>query len=126
MAAAGRLLEEALVDVAVLARHGAQEVAGEQRDVLLARLEAGESDLDREAGEQVVLEGVGFAVGRRDHPHPRAPRPGLAEALVFAVVHHAQEVGLGVVRELADLVEEERAAVGLADQAVALGMPAFG
>ena len=46
---------------------------------------------------------------------------GAADALELAVLDHAQELGLQLERQLADLVEEERAAVGELEAALALG-----
>ena len=64
---------------------------------------------------------LGIAIRRRDQPEVRAPRDALAEPLVLAVgVEHAQEVRLQLDRELADLVEEQAPAVGLADEAAPL------
>ena len=41
-----------------------------------------------------------------------AARAVVADALELALLEHAQQLGLQLERDLADLVEEERAAVG--------------
>src|SRR5207248_285856 len=50
-------------------------------------------------------------VRRGDHPHVDARRLLVAHALELALLEHAQELGLELDRDLADLVEEERPAV---------------
>ena len=45
----------------------------------------------------------------------------LADAAHLAAIEHAQQLRLEVERELADLVEEQRAAVGGLDQALLVG-----
>ena len=57
------------------------------------------------------------AVGGGDDPHVDAPRQVLADPAHFALLQHAQQLGLGARRQLADLVEEQRAAVRLLEQA---------
>ena len=44
-------------------------------------------------------------------------RTSVADAFVFLVLDEAQQLGLQRQREVADLVEEQRAAVGLVDPA---------
>ncbi|MCY1355441.1 hypothetical protein D9M69_418610 [compost metagenome] len=51
-------------------------------------------------------------VGRGDHPHVDVARLVGAQALDLAVLQSAQQLGLDRQRQLADLVEEQRAAVG--------------
>ena len=81
---------------------------------------------DVEAEAQVGAEPPGVdlvsqaPVGRRDDPHVDPPRKVLADAPHFALLQHAQQLGLRARRQLADFVEEERAAVGLLEQAGAL------
>jgi hypothetical protein len=50
----------------------------------------------------------------------------LADPLVHLVVQEAEEAGLEVRAEVADLVEEERAALGLLDLALRVGDGAGG
>ena len=61
------------------------------------------------------------AVGRGDDPRVDAARQVLADPPDLAVLEHAQQLGLGARRQLADLVEEQRAAVRLLEQPGALG-----
>ena len=51
-------------------------------------------------------------VGRGQHAHVHAPRLARAQALELAALQHAQQLHLAGRREVADLVEEQRAAVG--------------
>ena len=90
----------------------------QRRDVAAALVEA--RDADRHDCEAVVEVGpeaaVGDAlvevdVGRRDDPDVGGAGLGGAERVVDAVLEELQELGLGAGGELADLVEEERAAV---------------
>ena len=60
-------------------------------------------------------------MGRRDHADVDVDRLGLADAADLAAVEDAQELRLEIERELADLVEEQRAAVGGLDQALLVG-----
>ena len=62
-----------------------------------------------------------IAVGRRDDPHVHAPGQVLADAAQLAFLNHAQHLGLGARRQLADLVEEQRAAVRFFEHARPLG-----
>ena len=57
------------------------------------------------------------AVGRRDQAEVDADRTVGADRIDLAVLQRAQQLHLDVERQLADLVEEERAAVGLAELA---------
>ena len=52
------------------------------------------------------------AVRRRDHAHVDANGLAAADALELALLQHAQQLDLHVQRHVADLVEEQRAAVG--------------
>ena len=63
---------------------------------------------ERPAGDELLQ----IAVGRRDEAHVDADRLDAADALELALLQHAQELHLHLDRDLADLVEEERAAVG--------------
>src|SRR5215831_2819152 len=53
--------------------------------------------------------GLQVAVGRRDQPHVGADRFVAADALKGLLLEHAQHLGLGGRRHVADLVEEQRA-----------------
>jgi hypothetical protein len=68
-----------------------------------------------------VLEHAGIAIRGRDEPEIRASRDAFAETLVFAIaIEHTKEVRLQLDGQLADLVEEEAATIGLADEATPL------
>ena len=60
------------------------------------------------------------AVGRRDDAHVDADRLVAADALELALLQHAQQLDLGLERQLADLVEEQRAAVRQLEAALVL------
>src|SRR5262249_1938578 len=79
-------------------RHDDREHAQAEVEVLA---EASGRDLGRE-----------IAIGRRHDPHVHPTRARAADALDLALLQDAHELPLEVVRDLADLVEEERAAVG--------------
>ena len=64
------------------------------------------------------------AVGRRDQPHVSADRLVAADALEGLLLEHAQHLGLGGRRHVADLVEEEGAAVALLELADAAAVGA--
>ncbi|OLB18888.1 MAG: hypothetical protein AUH12_01385 [Gemmatimonadetes bacterium 13_2_20CM_69_8] len=51
-------------------------------------------------------------VGRRDHAHLHGERPLATESLDHAGLEHAQQLRLGLEAQVADLVQEQRAAVG--------------
>ena len=57
------------------------------------------------------------SIGRRDHARVDANRGGAADGLDLAVLQRAEELGLQVDRQLADLVEKQRAAIGRDEQA---------
>ena len=61
-----------------------------------------------------------IAMCGRDHAHRDAQRLRAADAFEHAVLQHAQEPHLRRERQLADLVEEQRAAVGALEPAAAL------
>ena len=71
-----------------------------------------------EAVVEILAEGArpdGLAqvgVGGRDHAHVHLDGAGAAEPLDLALLERAQQLGLEVDAQAADLVEEERAAVG--------------
>jgi len=55
-------------------------------------------------------------VGGGDDARIASARRGLTDALIFAVLQHAQQFGLQLQRQLADLVEEQRAALRLLEK----------
>ena len=113
-----RLGREAREGLAVLGRALAQEVLRQHRDVLGALAERRHAHgHDVEPIEQIVAElplahgAREVAVGRGDQADVDLVRLA-AEAFDLPVLQHAQELDLHVRRNLADLVEKERAAVG--------------
>jgi hypothetical protein len=107
-----------------LARALQHEVAGERRNVLeaLAQRRQAQPD-DVEPVQQVLAEQslphalLEVLVRRGDHAHVRLERGVPADAVVLAVREHAQQPDLQVRRHVADLVEEQRAALGLLEAA---------
>jgi hypothetical protein len=105
----------------------------EPRDVRGAAL-AQRRELEREYGEPVVevlAEAPGpdggpqVDVGRGDDPDVDLELARAAEAAEAPRVQHGEQLGLHLGREVADLVEEERAAVGQLEQP-ALGLLGVG
>ena len=95
------------------------EVAAEERDVAAALAQRRERDGHHvEPVEQVLAEGAGgdlllqVAVGRGDQAHVDADGLDAADPLELALLEHAQQLDLHLVGDLANLVEEERAARG--------------
>ena len=69
--------------------------------------------------ERPLLRGpVQVLVRRRQHAHVHLARRALAERVDFALLQEAQELRLQGERQVAYLVEEERAALGRADESV--------
>ena len=116
-------------------RHGAprshpihaEEILGQRRDVPGALAERGQVDReDVKPIEEILPERAGRRLGlevgvrRRDHAHVHAPRGRLADAPQLAFLDHAQQPELHRRRHLADLVQEDRAAVRLLEQPVSL------
>ena len=106
------------------AREEGEQRAGEPRQVLAPLAQRRHHQLDDvEAEEQVLAEaaglhlGVEVAVGGGDHPHVGDAGPVLADALEPLLLEEAQQPCLEAGRELADLIEEERAALGGLDPA---------
>ena len=95
------------------------EMLDQQRDVLAPFAQRRHLDRDDvEPVEQVLEElAVGdqlpqIAIGRGDHAHVDLLRALGAERLELAILQHAQQLRLHRQRDGADLVEEDRAAVG--------------
>ena len=98
----------------------AEEVAGEGGDVFATVRHARDVDADHvEAVEQVLTEftrmhqGFQVLVGGRDDAHIHLDRRMPAHTVELAVSQHAQQASLGIGRHVADLIEEQRAAVRL-------------
>src|SRR5439155_109224 len=101
-----------------------EEVTGERHDIFASRPQRQELDRDHVQAEvEVLAEAAGRdlvaqdAVGRRDDAHVDRARRAAADAQDLALLQHAQELHLDVGRDLGDLVEEERAAVGALEAA---------
>src|SRR2546428_1902320 len=97
----------------------AQEVRGKRENVLAALAERRQVNLDGvETKEQVLAKAPGLhfrgkvGVGGGYDPHVRPARLGGAHALELARLEHPQELGLQVGRDIRDLVQEKRPAVG--------------
>ncbi len=98
----------------------AEEVAGEGGDIFAAVRHAGDVDANHvEAMEQVLTElarmhqGFQVLVSRGDDAHINLDRCVTAHAVELAVRQYAQQASLGVGRHIADLIEEQRAAIRL-------------
>ena len=105
-----------------------QVVMGEQQDVLRALAQRRQRQRDDvQAVEQVLAEtarphfGFEVAVGRGDQSNVGLPLARLAQPFVGAVVEEPQQTRLRVGRQLADLIEEQRAALGFLDLAGDVG-----
>jgi hypothetical protein len=102
-----------------LARVAADEVVDQQRHVVQVLAQRRRADRDHvQAVVEVLAEAAGgdllleVAVGGGDHPHVDPHRALRADRLDLAVLQHPQHLGLGAGRHVADLVEEDGAAVG--------------
>jgi len=100
-------------------RQAAQEVRGEQRNVLPPLGERRQLERhDVEPIEEILAKftrrplRVQIAMGGRDHAHIDRHRLRRADGPHFAFLQHAQEFYLQRERHVADLVEEDRAAIG--------------
>ena len=116
--------------LAVLLGEAHEEVVRERQDVARARAQRRHLDVDDvEAVVEVLAEAprrdlVGeVAVGRRDDADVDLHGLVAADALERALLEDAQELDLDRRRDLADLVEEERAAVGLLEAPLAAARP---
>src|SRR5579885_1316079 len=102
----------------------AQEVIGEQRDVVFAIAQRRQVDVDHvDSVKQLLAEAsranLGFqvAVGRAQHAHIERDRVVGAERITFPFLQSAQQLDLERQRHLADLVEKYGALVGGLEQA---------
>ena len=100
----------------------------ERRDVLAALAQRRQADRkDAQAVVQILPEPsrldlvLEATVRRRDHAHVDGPGAGVADGPDLALLEHAQELRLERAARLADLVEEERAAVGDVEEALPVG-----
>src|SRR5436190_5182085 len=103
--------------LAVVLGKEAQEVAREELDVALALAQRGHVDADdAQAVEEIAAEAavadhlLEIAVAGRDEARVEVDGRGAADAHEAPLLEDPQELGLQIRRELADLVEEKRAA----------------
>ena len=101
------------------------EVVDERRDVLLALAQRRELDRDdvqpveEVLAEASLLDGAPQVdVGGRHDPDVHLDGLDAAEPHELALLHHAQELGLGLEGDVADLVEEQRALVRQLEEAL--------
>src|SRR5258706_3926015 len=119
-------LREALAIDAQVARALGEEMARERGHVLalLAQRRQAKADqvepVEEVLAEEALLQArLEFLVRGRNHAHVRRERRVAADAIELAVGQHTQQARLQVRRHVADLVEEERAALGLLEAAPA-------
>jgi hypothetical protein len=105
-----------------------QDALGQQPDVLAARAERGQLEHQTlEAEVEVLAEPslgdapLEVAVRRRDHTHVDPGRPRGADTIEALFLEHPEELGLVIGAQVADLVQEDRAAVGLLEPSLAVG-----
>ena len=110
---------EARLRQAVTPRGAGGEVLGEESDVLAALAQRWQGERhDVQAVVEILAEAPGgdlgreVAVGRRDDAHVDRNLGGRADAGDLALLQRPQELRLQRERQLADLVEEDRAGVG--------------
>ena len=107
------------------------EVLGQQERILIALTQRGEPDGELKEPVIQILPKPSFAnhlrhvlVRRREHAYVHLDRLVATDALYLLILEYAQELGLQAEVELADLVEEDRAAVGLLELADLAGVRA--
>jgi len=108
-----------------------EEGLGDRHDVLGAIAKGGQADReDGQAMVEVLSERAlsdhrpQVSVGRGDPAHVHVDGGAAAEPLELPLLEHAQELGLELLVELSDLVQEERPPVGELDAAAALDVGA--
>src|SRR5213593_4440625 len=111
---------EPLRAVAAVSREGLDEVFDERWNILATLAQGRAHDRhDVEPEEQVLAESAGsdalaeVLVGRGDDARVDTDRLRHADRLDFAVLQHAQDLGLRARAHVSDLVQEDCAAVGL-------------
>ncbi len=107
-----------------LANRFADKVIGQFRDILAAFAQGRQINRNHaQTKVQVFAELLGgdrifeILVGRGDYARLHPERFEAADARELAFLQHAQQLGLQLDRQIADFVEEERAAAGLLDLA---------
>ena len=119
-----RFTRERLGLPAVLLADGAREVFRESRDIVLPVAQRRQR---KRKHEDPVVEILAEVPGRHlfleiamrgdDHANIHAHRRAAADALDLALFENAQQLGLHDRRHVADLVEKQRAAMGLLELA---------
>src|SRR5258705_349544 len=106
-----------------------EEVVAEERNVLAALAYRRHAQGDRVDAEVEILaqltlsqRGLEIDVGRADETEVHVHEPVAADGTVFALLQHAQQLGLQVWGHLANLVEQERAALGHLEEAHLVGV----
>src|SRR5574337_2165675 len=101
-----------------------EKMGGEQRDVLRTLAQRWQPYRKHvQPVEQVLAEptrrrlGLEIAMGGTDHPHVDLDGRVVPDAPDLLLLERAVELHLGLERQLADLVEEDRPALGLLEQA---------
>src|SRR4051812_28408359 len=101
-----------------------EEIVAEQRDVLGALAQRRDAQRDRVDAEVEILaqppvaqRGIEIDVGGADQAEVDMHDPVAADRPVLALLENAQQLGLQIRRHLADLVEQQRAALGHLEQA---------
>ena len=101
-----------------------QQMSGQRQDVVAAFAQRRQRQRKYvEAVVEVFAEAAGGhfiaqqAVGGGDDAHVERHRRAAAEALDFALLQHAQQLGLQRQRHLGDFVEQDRAALRLLELA---------
>ena len=117
--------------VAPIAGHLLGELPGKQRDVLFSILQRRQVYLDDAESEVQVLpelscfhHGPQVPIGRRDDPHVRLDDPVAADTLQLVGLQNPEQLRLHGQLELADLVQEDGAAIRLFKAALVLGLGA--
>ena len=102
----------------------------EQRDVVLAIAQRRQLDRDHVEAVEEILAELPFLhhlpqvdVGRGDDADVDLDRLHAAEPHEVALLDHAQQLGLRLERDVADLVEEDAALVGEVEQSLSSGRP---
>src|SRR5947207_2851504 len=80
-----------------------------------------ETEIEILAEQSLLNAFVKIAIGGGDHAHVHLKRARTADVLKSLVLQKAQQRGLGLQREVSNLVEKERAAVGNLDLSFLLG-----
>src|ERR1700675_869997 len=110
---------EARNTFAVALRIATEEMVRQQGDVLAAFAQRRKMDFDGiQAKKQILAEttrgrlGSHICVGGRQNADVHSPGRRRADALEFAGFQHPQKLGLQIERDVGDLVQKKRAALG--------------